>query len=96
MEGKILSIQGRGKPRRRWFQVIKKTLEMTSDEVDLQAKDRDSFRWTVFFFFLIAMFFKVYKSCFLCNVAVFLSSSVLPKSLSLMCVPVGQCFVRTD
>jgi hypothetical protein len=47
MEGKVPGIRGRGRPRKRWFQDIKETLKMTSDEVGVLARDRNSFRRAV-------------------------------------------------
>jgi hypothetical protein len=43
-EGMVSSRRGRGCPRRRWFQDIRETLNMTSEEVGILARDRDSFR----------------------------------------------------
>jgi hypothetical protein len=47
IEDKVPGIRGNGQPRRRWFQDIKETLKMTSDEVGILASDKDSFRRAV-------------------------------------------------
>jgi hypothetical protein len=47
MEGKVPGIRGRDQPRRWWFRDIKETLKMISDEVNVLARDRNSFRRAV-------------------------------------------------
>jgi hypothetical protein len=44
IEDKVLGISGKSRPRRRWFQNIKETLKMTSDEVGVLARDRNSLK----------------------------------------------------
>ena len=47
MEGMAPGKRGRGRPRRRWLQDIKDTLNMTTEEVGDLARDRDAFRRAV-------------------------------------------------
>lgn len=47
MEGKVPGKRGRGRPRRRWIQDIKDTLNMSTTELGNLAKNRDSFRQAV-------------------------------------------------
>jgi hypothetical protein len=47
MEDKVPGIRGRGRQRRWWLQDIKETLNMTSNEVGVLARDKNSFRQAV-------------------------------------------------
>jgi hypothetical protein len=47
LEGIVAGSRGRGRPRRRWIQDVKETLNMSIDEVGDLAKDRESFRRVV-------------------------------------------------
>jgi hypothetical protein len=47
MEGMVAGREGRGRPRRRWIQDVKETLNMSIDEVGDLARDREFFRWAV-------------------------------------------------
>jgi hypothetical protein len=46
MEGMVVGRRGRGRPRRRWIQDVKETLNMPIDVGDL-ARDGESFRRAV-------------------------------------------------
>jgi hypothetical protein len=47
MEGMVAGKRGRGRPRRRWIQDVKETLNLSIAEVRDLARDRESFRWSV-------------------------------------------------
>jgi hypothetical protein len=44
MEGRVPGSRGRGRPRRKWVQDIKETMNMSIDEVGVLARDRENFR----------------------------------------------------
>jgi hypothetical protein len=47
IEGMVAGRRGRGRPRRRWIQDVKETLNISTDEVGDLARDRESFRRAV-------------------------------------------------
>jgi hypothetical protein len=47
MEGMVAGRRGRGRPRRGWIQDINETLNISIDEVEDLARDREYFRRAV-------------------------------------------------